>query len=162
MNALDDPGMIRSCTAPRAGVKVDLIVRGHSPAAAAAAGVQREHPGGEHRGALPGARPRLLLRTTAATPEIFIGSADWRERNLNERVETLVPVLDPALRERLERSCSRRAQRQPPRLGAAGRRPLDVQRTPAPGEPDVELPRPADARRPGAQPQQARPWEVML
>jgi len=29
--------------------------------------------------------------------EVFIGSADWMGRNLDRRVEAVVPVLDPAL-----------------------------------------------------------------
>jgi polyphosphate kinase len=35
--------------------------------------------------------------------EYFIGSADWRSRNLRRRVEVVTPVLDPALKARLDR-----------------------------------------------------------
>ena len=34
-------------------------------------------------------------------PTILIGSADWRRRNLEDRVEALVPIQDPALQERI-------------------------------------------------------------
>ena len=33
--------------------------------------------------------------------EYFIGSADWRPRNLRRRIEVVAPVTDPAGRERL-------------------------------------------------------------
>jgi len=35
--------------------------------------------------------------------EYYIGSADWRSRNLRRRVEVVTPVLDPALKARLDR-----------------------------------------------------------
>lgn len=103
MNALDDPGIIRELyAASREGVKIDLIVRGHS----------RLRPG------LPGysdnirvvsligrflEHDRIFHFGNNGDAEIFIGSADWRERNLNERVEIIVPVLDAALKDRLTR-----------------------------------------------------------
>ena len=34
-------------------------------------------------------------------PKLFIGSADWRGRNLDDRVEAITPVLEPALKTRL-------------------------------------------------------------
>jgi len=101
MNALDDAEIIQELyRASQEGVKVDLIVRGHS----------RLRPG------LPGysdnirvvsilgrflEHDRIYLFQNGGDPEIFIGSADWRGRNLSERVETMVPVLDPALRARV-------------------------------------------------------------
>jgi polyphosphate kinase len=101
MNALDDAGIIRQLyRASQAGVRIDLIVRGHS----------RLRPG------LPGfsenirvtsllgrflEHDRIYLFDRGGDPEVFIGSADWRGRNLDERVELLVPVSDPALRDRL-------------------------------------------------------------
>jgi len=101
MNALDDAETIQALyRASQEGVKIDLVVRGHS----------RLRPG------LPGygenirvisilgrflEHDRIYLFHNGGDPEIFIGSADWRGRNLSERVETVVPVLDPALRGRL-------------------------------------------------------------
>lgn len=35
--------------------------------------------------------------------EYYIGSADWRSRNLRRRVEVVTPVVDPALKARLDR-----------------------------------------------------------
>jgi polyphosphate kinase len=37
-----------------------------------------------------------------AAEEYYIGSADWRPRNLRRRVEVVTPVYDPALRQRLD------------------------------------------------------------
>lgn len=161
MNALDDPGLIRELyRASREGVRIDLIVRGHS----------RMRPG------LPGysetvrivslvgrflEHDRIFHFANGGDAEVFIGSADWRERNLNERVETLVPVLDPALRERLERiletalADNRRAWELQPDGGW-------VPRSPAPGEAEVDfqavMMRDAVERTRVS----ARPWEVML
>ena len=161
MNALDDPGMIRELyRASREGVKIDLIVRGHS----------RLRPG------LPGysenirvvslvgrflEHDRVYHFANNGDPEVFIGSADWRERNLNERVETIVPVLDDALKERLLRmlDASLTDNRLAWVLQPDGHwRP----RMPAEGEADVNyhelLMRDALERsRRGS-----RPWEVML
>lgn len=101
MNALDDPGIIQELyRASRAGVEIDLIVRGHS----------RLRPG------LPGYSETIRVRSivgrflehdrvylfhNGGEPEVLIGSADWRQRNLAERVEALVPVINPALQRRL-------------------------------------------------------------
>lgn len=101
MNALDDVEVIQELyRASRAGVPIDLVVRGHT----------RLRPG------LPGysetirvvsivgrflEHDRVFLFGNGGEPEVLIGSADWRQRNLDERVEAAVPILDPRLKERL-------------------------------------------------------------
>lgn len=101
LNALDDIGIIQELyRASQAGVRIDLIIRGHS----------RLRPG------LPGYSENIRVRSilgrflehdrifyfhNGGEPEIFIGSADWRQRNLNERVEAMVPVSNPALQRKL-------------------------------------------------------------
>lgn len=101
MNALDDPGIIRELyRASRAGVEIDLIVRGHS----------RLRPG------LPDfsanirivsiigrflEHERVFWFANGGEPEAFLGSPDWRERNLSGRIEVVTPVLDPDLRARI-------------------------------------------------------------
>lgn len=46
---------------------------------------------------------RVYCFGNGGDPEYYIGSADWRSRNLRRRVEVVTPVLDPALRGRLAR-----------------------------------------------------------
>ncbi|MDZ7772011.1 MAG: polyphosphate kinase 1 [Balneolaceae bacterium] len=101
MNALDDVGIIRNLyEASRAGVEIDLIVRGHA----------RLRPGLE--GYSENIRlisiigrflehDRIFWFGNGGDPRIFIGSGDWRYRNLNERVEAVVPITLPALKKRL-------------------------------------------------------------
>ncbi|HET6233026.1 MAG TPA: polyphosphate kinase 1 [Longimicrobiaceae bacterium] len=159
LNALDDFGIIQELyRASRAGVQIDLIVRGHS----------RLRPG--VRGYSDNIRvvsivgrflehDRIYYFQNGGEPEIFIGSADWRHRNLAERVEAVVPVLNPALQERLVQILHYALldNRLSWELRADGRY---VQRRPEPGEPEVNyhalLMRDAlDRTRSGS-----RPWEV--
>jgi polyphosphate kinase len=44
---------------------------------------------------------RMLYFQNGGEAELFIGSADLMPRNLDRRIEVLVPVLDPALRKTL-------------------------------------------------------------
>jgi polyphosphate kinase len=44
---------------------------------------------------------RIFYFENACQPEIFIGSADWMPRNFLRRIETIVPVEDGNLRERI-------------------------------------------------------------
>ncbi|MBI2074176.1 MAG: polyphosphate kinase 1, partial [Gemmatimonadetes bacterium] len=46
---------------------------------------------------------RLYCFGNGGDVEYYIGSADWRSRNLRRRVEVVTPVLDPALKTRLDR-----------------------------------------------------------
>jgi polyphosphate kinase len=101
MNAIDDVGMIHKLyEASQTGVQIDLIIRGHS----------RLRPG------LPGysdniritsilgrflEHDRIFYFHNNGQPLTFIGSADWRNRNLAERVELITPVEEPALQEQL-------------------------------------------------------------
>jgi polyphosphate kinase len=101
MNALEDADIVKALySATRAGVKVDLIVRDTC----------RFRPG------LPGLsesgrvisivgrfleHARINYFRNGGDEEYFIGSADLMQRNLKSRVEVLIPVEAPALRQEL-------------------------------------------------------------
>ena len=104
MNALQDPEVIEHLyEAARRGVRIDLVVRGicaMNPASLppeAAANIRvvsivdrfLEHS-------------RIYRFANGGSPEYFIGSADLMPRNLSRRVEILVPVESPALRDELD------------------------------------------------------------
>lgn len=101
MNSLVDPEIIKALYhASAAGVKIDLIVRGICCLA----------PG------VPGLSDNITVRSivdrflehsrifyfeNACQPEIFVGSADWMPRNFFRRIETIFPIEDGNLRERI-------------------------------------------------------------
>jgi polyphosphate kinase len=45
---------------------------------------------------------RIYRFENGGDPEFFIGSADWMQRNIDRRVETITPVSDPQLKQELE------------------------------------------------------------
>ena len=100
-NALLDPSVIQALyRASQAGVEVDLIVRGQCGLVPGLRGISsrirvRSIVGRflEHS--------RIFYFENGGTPDIYLGSADWMQRNLYARVEVLFPVKDPQLRERI-------------------------------------------------------------
>ena len=103
MNALVDAEVIQGLyDASQAGVEVDLLVRGICCLRPGFAGVSdrirvRSIIGRflEHS--------RLWYFANGGAGEYYLGSADWMPRNLDRRVEVVVPVEDPVLHERLGR-----------------------------------------------------------
>ena len=104
MNALIDPQIITTLyAASQAGVQIDLIVRGMCCLRPGLAGVSDnirvisivgrflEHS-------------RIFYFHNQGQEEVYIGSADWMQRNLDRRVEVVVRVEDPALSKDLQES----------------------------------------------------------
>jgi len=104
MNSLVDPGLIGLLyEASKAGVKIDLIIRG----------ICGLRPG------VPGLSENIRVRSLIGKyleharlyyfanawgqkeSAVYMGSADLMPRNLDRRVETLVAISDPAVEERL-------------------------------------------------------------
>jgi polyphosphate kinase len=44
---------------------------------------------------------RICYFRAGGQDRFFVGSADWMQRNLNDRVEAIAPIEDPALKEEL-------------------------------------------------------------
>jgi polyphosphate kinase len=102
MNQLQDEAMIRELyEASRAGVPIQLLVRG---LCCLRPGV----PGQSETIRVYSVVGRFLEHSrvyrfeNGGDPEFFIGSADWMRRNLDRRVETVVPILSDAVKAELE------------------------------------------------------------
>lgn len=102
MNALVDPQMIRTLyEASRAGVKIDLIVRGICCLRPGIKGISNninvisivgrflEHS-------------RIFYFHNGGEEKIYIGSADWMTRNLSRRVEAITPIEEPSIMQDLQ------------------------------------------------------------
>jgi len=101
MNAVVDPPVIQALyRASQAGVEIDLIVRGQCALVPGVRGLSsrirvRSIVGRflEHS--------RIYYFGNGGKPELYLGSADWMQRNLYERVEVIFPVKDPQLCQRI-------------------------------------------------------------
>jgi polyphosphate kinase len=105
MNQVEDPDIIEAlCEASRAGVSIDLIIRGFCCL----------KPG------VPGLTENIRVRSIigrflehsriyyfgagAGNPvdgDFYIGSADWMYRNLSKRIEVVTPIVAPGAKQRL-------------------------------------------------------------
>ncbi|NET38188.1 MAG: polyphosphate kinase 1 [Cyanothece sp. SIO1E1] len=94
MNALVDPTIINNLyQASQAGVKVDLIVRGICCLRPGLKDVSENI----HVMSIVGRyleHSRIFSFHNNGDEEIFIGSADWMPRNLDRRVEAVIPIED--------------------------------------------------------------------
>jgi len=97
LNAISDAGIVqRLYRASRAGVPIDLIVRGMCVLRPGVPGVSETINVTSIVGRFL-EHSRMFVFTNGGEREVYIGSADLMGRNLDRRVETVVPVLDPVL-----------------------------------------------------------------
>lgn len=101
VNSVADPDIIRALyDAAKAGVRIQLNIRGICMLVPEVEGVRDriqvisivdrylEHA-------------RIFEFANGGATEVYISSADWMGRNLDRRVELMIPVVSPPLRERL-------------------------------------------------------------
>src|SRR5262249_3412492 len=101
LNGVLEPAVIQACyRAGQAGVKIDLVCRGICALRPGVPGVSDnvrvtsivdrflEHS-------------RIFFFGNGGDPEVYIGSADWMDRNLSRRVEVVFPIEVPELKKRL-------------------------------------------------------------
>ena len=102
MNQLEDHGIARRLyAASKAGVRVELFVRGFCCLRPGVPGLSENVSVSSVIGRFL-EHSRVFRFHNAGSPEVFIGSADWMYRNLNNRVECITPVYDGSLRKRID------------------------------------------------------------
>lgn len=102
MNSLVDVQVIRALyRASRAGVKIDLIVRGICCLRPGLEGISDNIKVISIVGRFL-EHSRIFYFYNNGNEEVYIGSADWMTRNLSRRVETVTPVEDPRLMKQLQ------------------------------------------------------------
>ena len=102
VNHVTDPIMVRKIyEAAAKGVPVDLIVRGNCSLDTT------RLPEGCHlriNGIIDRylEHSRIFIFASGGQEKIFIGSADWMPRNLDNRIEVVTPVYDPAVKSEMK------------------------------------------------------------
>jgi len=101
MNSLVDPQIIRRLyEASQAGVKIDLIIRGICCLRPGVKGLSETIQVRSVVGRfLEHSRAFYFLH--GGEENLYIGSADWMQRNLNNRIEALVPIEDTQLKKKV-------------------------------------------------------------
>ena len=103
MNSLIEPGIIRALyEASRAGVQIDLIVRGMCTLRPGVPGLSENIRVRSIIGRLL-EHSRVFYFHSGGREELFIASADWMSRNFFRRIEICTPVESPAIKQRIMR-----------------------------------------------------------
>jgi polyphosphate kinase len=101
VNNLIDPEIIEALyTASQAGARIDLIIRGMCSLRPGVAGLSERIKVRSIVGRFL-EHSRVFVFGDGADAEYYLGSSDLMPRNLDRRVEAVVPVSDPKLRQRL-------------------------------------------------------------
>ncbi len=101
INALTEPQIIQALyRASRAGVPIDLIVRGMCALRPGVEGVSETIQVRSIVGRFL-EHTRVYYFENDGRPEVFCASADWMERNLFHRVETAFPIENKRLKQRV-------------------------------------------------------------
>ncbi|MCC7082816.1 MAG: polyphosphate kinase 1 [Burkholderiales bacterium] len=101
MNALLEPELIDALyEASRAGVKIDLIVRGVCALRPQLAGLSENIKVRSVIGRFL-EHTRVVYFHNGGAHEVYLASADWMDRNFFRRVEVCFPVLDKRLKKRV-------------------------------------------------------------
>ena len=104
MNQLQDARIIAELyRASQAGVPISLNVRGICCLRAGVSGLSENIRVFSTLGRFL-EHGRIYRFENDGNPEFFLGSADWMRRNLDRRMETMMPVTDPQLKQELEQS----------------------------------------------------------
>lgn len=103
MNALIDVGIINKLyQASQAGVEITLIVRGTCSLIPGVSGLSENIAVHSIVGKFL-EHSRIYFFYNQGKKDYYLSSADWMERNLNRRIETLFPVEDEKLKLQLEK-----------------------------------------------------------
>ncbi|MEO5859183.1 MAG: polyphosphate kinase 1 [Pyrinomonadaceae bacterium] len=101
-NSLTDTDLIEELYAASAsGVEIDLIIRGVCALRPGVAGLSENIRVRSVVGRFLEHSRILYFANGDEGEEIYVGSADWMQRNLDRRVEVVVPILDAEIRDYL-------------------------------------------------------------
>lgn len=102
INSLTDTKLVRALyEASQSGVPIDLLVRGVCALRPGVPGLSDTISVTSIVGRFL-EHSRIFYFLNAGEEDVYIGSADWMQRNLDRRVELLAPIEDPRLRRHLK------------------------------------------------------------
>ncbi len=103
INHITDPVMVKKLYEASAnGVRIDLLVRGNC---SLLTGIPQRSDRIRINGIIDRylEHSRIFIFANGGKEKVFIGSADWMPRNLDNRIEVVVPVYAPDIRAELKR-----------------------------------------------------------